>query len=100
MTFLVFKETGKGIGAKGIVGQCTSAIFNYQVIGAGAVVDFFGSNHPSPSIDNEEHWSPIVTITAGVPDTEPFRQHAWDKLRFVVMAGTNVEIYVSSGVSG
>lgn len=100
MTFLVFKETGKSTGDKEMVGQCTSAIFNYQVIGAGAVVDFFGSNHPNPDIDNDEHWSPIVTITAGVPDTEPFRQHAWDKLRFVVMAGTDVEIYVSSGVSG
>lgn len=41
-----------------------------------------------------------MTITAGVPDTEPFRQHAWDKLRYVVTAGTDVEIYVSSGVSG
>lgn len=29
MTFLVFKETDKSTGAKEMVGQCTSAIFNY-----------------------------------------------------------------------
>ena len=51
-------------------------------------------------IDNEDHWSPIVTITAGTPDTEPFRQHAWDNVRMKVTAGSNVEVYVSSGVSG
>lgn len=100
MTYLVFKETGKNTGDKGMVAQCTSAIFNYQVIGAGAVVEFFGSNHPSPDISDEYHWIAIATITAGIPDTEPFRQHAWDKLRFVVTAGDDVDIYVSSGVSG
>ncbi|MFC6628596.1 hypothetical protein [Acinetobacter beijerinckii] len=100
MTYLVFKEKGKNIGDKGMVAQCTSAIFNYQVIGAGAVVEFFGSNHPSPDISDEDHWITIATITAGIPDTEPFRQHAWDKLRYVVTAGNDVEIYVSSGVSG
>ena len=100
MTFLVFNEVDKTTGDKGKVAQCTSAIFNYQVIGAGAVVDFSGSNHPNPDINNEDHWSPIVTITVGTPDTEPFRQHAWDKLRYVVTAGSDVEIYVSSGVSG
>ncbi|WP_151742969.1 MULTISPECIES: hypothetical protein [unclassified Acinetobacter] len=100
MTFLVFNEKDKQVGDKGVAIQCTSAIFNYQVIGANGVVNFFGSNHPDAEIDNEDHWSPIVTITAGTPDTEPFRQHAWDKIRFVVEAGTSVEIYVSSGVSG
>ncbi|KYQ83150.1 hypothetical protein AWW72_15485 [Acinetobacter sp. NRRL B-65365] len=100
MTFLVINESGKAVGDKGMVAQCTSAIFNYQVIGAGAAVDFFGSNHPSADIENEDHWSPIVTVEAGTPDTEPFRQHAWDKIRYVVTAGANVEIYVSSGVSG
>lgn len=100
MTFLIINKDNLNTGDKGMVTQCTSAIFNYQVIGSGGVVDFFGSNHPSPDIDNDEHWSPIVTITAGSPDTEPFRQHAWDKIRFVVTAGSNVEIYVSSGVSG
>lgn len=100
MTFLVFNETEKTVGDKGMIAQCTSAIFNYQVIGVGAVVDFFGSNKPDADIDNEEHWSPIVTITAGVPDSEPYRQHAWNNLRYVVTTGSAVEIYVSSGVSG
>lgn len=100
MTYLVFKETAKNTGDMGMVSQCTSAIFNYQVIGAGAVVEFFGSNHPSPDISNEEHWISIATIPSDIPDTEPFRQHAWDKLRYVVTAGNDVEIYVSSGVSG
>lgn len=100
MTFLVFKETGKKVGDKGMVAQCTSAIFNYQVIGAGAEVNFFGSNHPKADIENEDHWCPIVTISSATPDSDPFRQHAWDKLRFVVTTGNDVEIYVSSGVSG
>ena len=100
MSYLIFKEKGLAVGAKKVAEQCTSAIFNYQVIGAGATVEFSGSNKPDYDIDNEDHWSPIVTITAGTPDTEPFRQHAWDKLRYVVTAGSDVEIYVSSGVSG
>ncbi|MFG4025770.1 hypothetical protein ACFZ9C_17615 [Acinetobacter baumannii] len=41
-----------------------------------------------------------LSLTAAAPDTEPFRQHCWDKLRYKVKAGDNVEIYVSSGVSG
>lgn len=100
MTFLVFNETEKTVGDKGMVTQCTSAIFNYQVIGADAVVEFYGSNHPKADVNIEEHWSPIVTVSADTPDTEPFRQHAWDKIRFVVTAGLDVQIYVSSGVSG
>lgn len=100
MAFLIFSEKGRNVGDKEVVPQCTSAIFNYQVIGAGAVVEFTGSNKPDADIDTDAHWEPIVTVTAGTPDTEPFRQHAWDKVRYVVTAGTNVEIYVSSGVSG
>ncbi len=42
-------------------------------------MDFFGINHPSADIENEDYWSPIVTVEAGTPDTESFRQHAWDK---------------------
>ena len=100
MSFLLFKEKGLATGAKKVAEQCTSAIFNYQVIGAGATVEFSGSNKPDYDIDNEDHWSPIVTITAGTPDTEPFRQHALDNVRLKVTAGSNVEVYVSSGVSG
>lgn len=100
MAFLIFNSTGKNTGDKASVSECTSAIFNYQVIGAGAVVEFSGSNKPVPDINNDADWEPIVTITAGVPDTEPFRQHTWDNLRYVVTAGNEVEIYVSSGVSG
>ena len=100
MSYLIFKEKGLAVGAKKVAEQCTSAIFNYQVIGAGATVEFSGSNKPDYDIDNEDHWSPIVTITAGIPDTEPFRQHAWDNVRLKVTAGSNVEVYVSSGVSG
>lgn len=100
MAFLIFSTTGKNIGDKAVATECTSAIFNYQVIGAGAVVEFSGSNKPDADIDNDAHWEPIVTVTAGVPDDVPYRQHTWDNIRYVVTAGNNVEIYVSSGVSG
>ncbi|WOE40061.1 hypothetical protein [Acinetobacter chinensis] len=100
MSYLIFKKQGAKVGDSEVAIQCTSAIFNYQVIGAGAVVQFSGSNKPDADETNEDHWQEIVTITAGQPDTEPFRQHAWDKLRYKVIEGDNIEIYVSSGVSG
>ena len=100
MSFLVFNKKDKQVGDIGMAGQCTSAIFNYQVIGAGAVVEFSGSNKPDADPQADKHWEPIVTIEAGVPDSEPLRQHAWDKIRYKVTAGSSVEIYVSSGVSG
>lgn len=102
MSFLIFKEKGLNAGDKKVAEQCTSAIFNYQVIGTGATVQFSGSNKPDYDIDNPDHWQPIVTITAsgGDPDGEPFRQHAWDNVRLQVTAGSDVEVYVSSGVSG
>lgn len=40
MSFLVFNKKDQQVGDIGMVGQCTSAIFNYQVIGSGAVVEF------------------------------------------------------------
>lgn len=100
MAYLLFSEAGKGVGDADVAIQCTSAIFNYQVIGAGATVEFSGSNHPAADVANDAHWQPIVSISSDTPDTEPYRQHAWDKVRYKVVAGTNVEIYVSSGVSG
>jgi len=100
MTFLVFNEQRKKAGDAEMAGQCTSAIFNYQVIGSGAVVEFSGSNKPDADPAVDHHWEPIATIAAGTPDSEPFRQHAWDKIRYKVTAGADVEIYVSSGVSG
>ena len=100
MSFLIFNKKGERVGDIGMAGQCTSAIFNYQVIGAGAVVEFSGSNKPDTDPQADQHWEPIVTIEAGTPDSEPFRQHAWDKIRYKVTAGNSVEIYVSSGVSG
>lgn len=100
MSYLVFKEKGKKTGDIEIAEQCTSAIFNYQVIGNGAEVEFFGSNVPNADPQNDSHWVPIITLSAAAPDTEPFRQHCWDKLRYKVKTGDSVEIYVSSGVSG
>ena len=100
MSFLIFNKKDQQVGDIGMAGQCTSAIFNYQVIGSGAVVEFSGSNKPDCDVLIEQHWEPIVTIEAGTPDSEPFRQHAWDKIRYKVTAGDSVEIYVSSGVSG
>ncbi|OWX21751.1 hypothetical protein A7A39_00090 [Acinetobacter baumannii] len=47
MSYLVFNVKGKKTGDIDIAEQCTSAIFNYQVIGNGAEVEFFGSNVPS-----------------------------------------------------
>lgn len=75
---------------------------NFQLPGdrERAEVEFFGSNVPSADPQNDSHWVPILSLTAAAPDTEPFRQHCWDKLRYKVKAGDNVEIYVSSGVSG
>ena len=100
MSLLVFNNKEKQGGERGRVGQCTSAIYNSQVIGSAAVVEFSGSNKPDCDVLIEQHWEPIVTIEAGTPDSEPFRQHAWDKIRYKVIAGADVEIYVSSGVSG
>lgn len=100
MAYLLFNETGKTAGDTAMQDQCTSALFGYQVIGAGAEVEFSGSNMPVPDISNDSHWIPVVTITAGVPDSEPYRQHVWDKVRYKVIAGNDVGIYVSSGVAG
>lgn len=102
MAYLLFKQAGLKVGDVGVKSQCTSAIFNYQVIGAGAEVEFSGSNVPLDLLDpnNEDHWIPIVTITAGVADSEPFRQHCWNSVRYKVMAGNDVAVYVTSGVSG
>ena len=100
MSYLIFKEKGLAVGAKKVAEQCTSAIFNYQVIGAGATVEFSGSNKPDYDIDDETHWQLIYVATGNTADSEPFRQHAWDNVRFKVTAGADVEIYVSSGVSG
>lgn len=102
MAYLLFKETGLKVGDVGVQSQCTSAIFNYQVIGVGAEVEFSGSNVPLDLLDpnNEDHWIPIVTITAGVADSEPFRQHCWNSVRYKVIAGSDVAVYVTSGVSG
>lgn len=46
MSYLIFNEKGKKTGDIEMAEQCTSAIFNYQVIGNGAEVEFFGSNIP------------------------------------------------------
>lgn len=100
MAYRLINVSGKTVGDCDKEAQCTSAIFNYQVIGDGAEVEFSGSNVPSADITNEAHWIPIVTLAAGVPDTEPFRQHVWDQIRYKVTAGTDVAIYVTSGVSG
>ena len=100
MSYLIFQERKKKAGDRGMAIQCTSAIFNYQVIGAGAAVEFSGSNKPDADPLADEHWEPIVALQAGIPDSEPFRQHVWDKIRYKVTAGDSVEIYVSSGVSG
>ncbi|GAA5003345.1 hypothetical protein GCM10023206_06970 [Acinetobacter puyangensis] len=102
MAYLLFNETGKSVGDVGMKSQCTSAIFNYQVIGSGAVVEFSGSNVPLDQLDIgiEDQWIPICTIESGVADSEPFRQHVWNSLRYKVTAGAEVGIYVTSGVSG
>ena len=95
-----FNETGKATGDVGMQDQCTSALFGYQVVGTGAEVEFSGSNMPEPDINDDSHWIAIVTIAAGVADAEPFRQHVWDKVRYKVIAGNDVGIYVTSGVAG
>ena len=64
MSYLIFKEKGLATGAKKVAEQCTSAIFNYQVIGAGATVEFSGSNKPDYDIDDETHWQLIMSLQA------------------------------------
>ena len=100
MAFLVFKDKGLNVGDKKVAEMCTSAIFNYQVVGTNAVVEFTGSNKPDYDIDDDADWQPILTVVSDTPDIEPFRQHCWDNIRYKVIAGTDVEVYVSSGVSG
>ena len=62
MSFLIFNKKDQQVGDIGMAGQCTSAIFNYQVIGSGAVVEFSGSNKPDCDVLIDQHWEPIVTI--------------------------------------
>lgn len=100
MSYLLFKETDKATGDIGMQTLCTSAIFNYQVIGTGAQVEFSGSNLTEPDVDNDAHWITILTLESGMADDEPFRQHCWNSIRYKVLNGTDVGIYVSSGVSG
>jgi len=99
MAYLLFKEKEKKQGNTGHQIQCTSAIFNYQVLGDGEVL-FSGSNVPDADPNNDDHWIDIVTITAQQADTEPFRQHCWNAVRWKVVSGTSVDIYVTSGVAG
>lgn len=102
MAYLLFSESNKKLGDVGFKDFCSSALFNYQVIGDGAEVEFSGSNVPVDILDvtNDKHWVPIVSITADISDSEPFRQHTWHSVRWKVTAGTDVSIYVTSGVSG
>lgn len=97
MSFVFFREKGKKKGDKGIARQTTSAIFNYQVLNG--TVKFSGSNVFDADLENPKHWVEIVTVDEN-GDTEPYRQHAWDKICYEVMRGENVEVYVSSGVAG
>lgn len=97
MSYLIFECKGKVKGDKGVAYQTTSAIFNYQVLNG--KVKFYGSNVRKADVNNPKHWIEIVTIDDN-GDTEPFRQHAWDKVMYEVLDGDDVEIYVASGVSG
>lgn len=67
MSYLIFNEKGKKTGDIEMAEQCTSAIFNYQVIGNGAEVEFFGSNIPYADPQNDSHWVSILTLTAAAP---------------------------------
>lgn len=98
MAFLLFNEVEKKTGDVAMRTQCGSAIFNYQVLNG--TVEFSGSNVPNPDVHKDEQWIPIVTMQAGVPDSEPFRQHVWHSIRYKVLSGNNVQIYVTSGVAG
>lgn len=98
MAFYIFKETGRNTGDKGKIDRCASAIFNYQVLNG--QVQFSGSNVPNADIEYESIWVEIVTLGDRQADTEPFRQHVWENIRYKVLSGSNVEIYVTSGVAG
>lgn len=101
MSYLIFSEKNVSANDTGMITQCTSAIFNYQVVGEGTV-EFSGSNIPTDDldIDNENHWIPILSLDGGMADSDAFRQHCWNSLRYKVVSGQNIGIYVSSGVSG
>lgn len=100
MSYRIFCVENANQNDTAMVDQCTSAIFNYQVIGDGEV-EFYGSNVPVDQLDptNDNHWVHILTLSGGIADSEPFRQHCWNALRYKVKNG-NVGIYVTSGVSG
>lgn len=98
MAYYIFKEIGKNTGDKAKVGRCSSAIFNYQVLNG--QVQFSGSNVPNADVDDDSIWVEIVTLGDRQADTEPFRQHAWEQVRYKVLSGSDVQIYVTSGVAG
>lgn len=99
MAYLVFNARNKKQGDIEVVSECASYTANYQVIGDGEV-EFSGSNVPPDLLnpDDDAHWIPILTLKADVPDTEPFRQHTWNSLRYKVVSGERVGVFVAVGV--
>lgn len=98
MAYLIFETDNAKKGDMYVARLTTSAIFNYQVLGG--TVKFLGSNVPDVRPEDRHLWCEILTLKDGEPDTEPFRQHAWNNICYEVLEGENVGIYVSSGVAG
>lgn len=97
MAFLAFNVIGAKAGDADCKTGFGSVMYQYQVFGDGAEVEFAGSNVPKPDPFNDSHWVPLVTIRAGETDTEPYRQYVWNSIRYKVISGSNVEIYMSAG---
>lgn len=97
MAYLAFNVTDAKAGDAACKSGFGSVMYQWQVFGEGAEVEFGGSNVPNPDPYNDKHWVKLVSIKDGVPDTAEYRQFAWNSVRYKVLSGDKVEIYMSVG---
>lgn len=98
MAHLILNKTDLAVGDTGKATQLGSAMYQFQVIGNNAIVEFSGSNVPNADVTNNDHWIPLLSIASGMPDSIDYRQYVWDSIRYKVVSGTDVAVYVSIGV--
>lgn len=97
MGYLIINDTNQKLGDMGRIGNLSSATYAFQVYGDGGKVEFSGSNIPNSDINQDDQWIPIATIENGVRDASDVRTLAWGAIRYKVISGNNVSIYVNVG---